>query len=173
MARSRGRAFNPVRRAIGMRPKRATEWNDYQVNETVTVGNANLFDLTQKLLDDEKKGATLVRLLIHIAALAQTAGTGSLVALGIQMLDDDALAANAHSEPGSMGEQPGWMWRAFGSVFTSVVNDSSQQRIFEVDLKARRRLRGQDQNVVLILHNISGASTINFDGMVRVLHQKA
>ncbi len=124
---------------------------------------------------DEKKGLTLVRTIIEMSYIAVTAGTGSSVHAGIYLVEDDALSAGAFAEPGDSGDDAGWVWRLMNKpVYTSVSNDSSQQTLIKADIRAMRKYPGEDYSMAMIIEVPAGGnSTINTNGMVRMLFKRA
>ena len=100
---SRRRGF---RRAGVRAPRRAVEWFDNIINETLTSSDQQIEDLTDQMADSEKKGATIVRLIIDITCVLTTAGTGGLIRLAIGMVDNDALAAGAVPEADDEADIP-------------------------------------------------------------------
>ena len=156
-------------------PRRAVEWFDTNVNSGVVPGSQFQDDLTRNVVNDEKKGMTLVRTLIHIEMLAITAGFGSIVALGIVAITRDAFGAVSIPNPSDELDKPGWLWRINATgVYTAVVSDRSSTTVVDLDLKMQRKLRGEEDLLVLVGEVAAGGvSTINFDGYIRMLFKKS
>ena len=153
--------------------KRAVEWFDTLVNFTVAAGAQNVLTLNDPL-DDEKKGSTLLRMIVDLGLVAATAGnTGTLIAMGSMIAPDDAIAAGAVSDPDNFNEQPNWIFRTQESVYTSVANDRTQQVMIKQDRKTARLFRGSTYEHILVTNNVSGGLTpVNVDGLVRCLWAK-
>jgi len=164
--RSRGRTGRQFSRA----PKRAVQWKDRIVDLTLAAAAQNLFNLTSGIPDDQKKGRTIVRLLIDLKANLATAGTGGLLSMGIYLIEQDAFSAAAAADPDGDTVQPGWMWRWHGSVFSSVTNDAAQRTSLVFDIRARRKLMGEEIDLIMVTNWSAGASgPVNIDGLVRTL----
>jgi len=116
---------------------------------------------------------TVVRTLVDFGALAVTPGTGSVVSMGIYMCEDDAFLAGVLADPETEADQAGWMWRnSFQSVFIDGVTNPQGLFRFKEDLRGMRKYPGDDYTLCLVLQvEAGGASTINFDGMVRTLYK--
>ena len=167
---SRRRAYRGGSRSRG--PRRASEWEDTQINETVDA-DQQFSNLTTSMADDLKKGLTLVRTIIDLTVAQTVAGTGANMAMGIYLAGTDAISALVFADPASSGEQPGWVWRKNVSSVTSLANDASQFVHVFADLKAKRRFPGEDYDMVLVLDGLGSAgSPINIDGMIRQLWLK-
>ena len=149
-------------------------WNDFVLNRTL-AGNAQTVDiLDADVSDDIRKGLTVVRLIIDVTAVLATAGPGGRLSLGIFVGETEAIAASAVPNPSDVGEDPGWLWRTVGQgVFSSLANDMAQVRRFNIDLKARRRYRGEDTNLTLVMDFSTSNESVNVDGVIRQLLMRA
>ena len=124
--------------------------------------------------EDEIKGITLTRLLMDLTLTAPSAGSGSTYAGGIYVCEEDAFAAAAVADPGETGDDAAWVWRvAQIPVFTGTNNDHSQSNRYVLDLRAQRKFLGEDYVLILNQTNMSGASNINIDGIIRCLFKRA
>ena len=166
--RRRARGF---RRGV-RRARRAVEWFDSLINETVTTSQQT-DDLSANIPSDEKKGMTIIRLLIDLVCAAAATGTGNVIAMGIAMVENDAVAAAAFPDPGAETDQPGWLWREVFSVYTSTLNDRAQSVPIVRDIRARRRFPARQTSLYLIIDTVSGSTSINIDGSIRVLVAKS
>ena len=154
--------------------RRAVEWFDFQINLTVAgSGGQNTVNLTANLQDDEKKGMTLVRTLIQLAAMPIATGAGSVLAMGIVMIEDDALAAGSVPEPGDNIQKPGWLWKTLFSSSTAVVNARADATLIKEDLRGMRKFAASGSDLVLVAENIQGTVTVNIDGLIRMLWMKS
>ena len=155
-------------------PRRAREWADITVDSTLTVGTQTAIHLSSAILDDEKKGATVVRVIIDLEAVALTVGVGSVIALGLLMLDAEARAAGVGPDPQDDNDQPGWMWRTRKLVFLSALNDRSQTTKIFMDVRSMRKFPGPDVDLAMVWAVVSGGSSqVNLDGLIRVLWLKS
>ena len=164
---TRRRGFNP--RRVTRRP---VQWFDEIVTEILGSSDQQVDELSVDIRDEDKKGMTIVRTIVSLGANLTAAGSGGQLSVGLAMVNDDALAALTLPDADTIDE-PGWLYRGVKSVFTSVLNDHSQETRFDLDLKSRRKFTGTDQNLCLILDTgtISGGS-INVNGRVRFLVMK-
>ena len=154
-------------------PRRAVEWFDTIVDLASGINTQDTLQLSQGIVADERKGMTLVRTIISLDLVAITAGTGTLVSMGIVMMPLEAVLAGAFPDPNISSDNPGWIWRWHRGVFTSVVNDRSQVVHVAHDTPAMRKFPTQDYQVRFILNTAAGASTINTDGLIRTLYKKS
>ena len=153
-------------------PRRPVQWFDEIVSEVLASSDQQVDELSVDIVDNDKKGMTIVRTIVQLGANLTAAGSGGQLSVGLAMVNDDALAALTLPDADTIDE-PGWLYRGVKSVFTSVVNDHSQETRFDLDLKGRRKFTGTDMNFCLILDTgtISGGS-INVNGRVRFLVMK-
>ena len=156
-----------------VRARRGLFWIDTNIDENTASGTQDMTDLTTLMVDDEKKGATLVRTILHLDMILTAAGTGGLMALGLVMVDDDAMSAGAVPEANSAGEQPGWIFRSQRVISTTDPNDSSQFLKWDLDIRARRKLTGENSNLLLIINAGSLSASVNSDGWARMLFMRA
>ena len=145
------------------------------VDTTLGAGSSVGISMDGGVPEDEIKGLTATRMIIDLTAVALTAGSGSLLAGGVYIIENDALSATVFAEPQDSIDDAGWMWRvARRPVFTSVVNDSSQVTRLVYDIRSQRKYPGEDYTLVMVLVNLSGGATsMNIDGIVRTLLKRA
>ena len=117
----------------------------------------------------DKKGMTLVRMILELNLSAAGTGTGALLHAGIFLLHGDAKTAGVYADPEDQAEQAGYLWRWTGTCFTSAVNDRSQQTQIKADLKSRRKYPSEDHELVLYMKATSSSITVNVDGLIRTL----
>ena len=159
---------NRVRRFV-RGARRATRWLDTIVNESI-VNVASVADnLDSNISQGDKKGMTLVRMILELNLSAAGTGTGALLHAGIFLLHGDAKTAGVYADPEDQAEQAGYLWRWTGTCFTSAVNDRSQQTQIKADLKSRRKYPSEDHELVLYMKATSSSITVNVDGLIRTL----
>jgi len=161
----------PRGRKTFRRSPRGLIWMTTNVNETVSgasdLQNTNLSSIMAGV---DKRGRTLVRTIVELAAVALTAGSGQQLALAIVLMATEAVAAAAFPEPRTTSDRVNWVWREFRNVHTSSVNDASQATQISRDLKSKRRMPDEDFDLMLILEIDSAVnSAINVDGSIRTL----
>ena len=161
------------RSGYAARPKRGLFWIDTNIDETTGSAEQDSTDLTTLMVDDEKKGATLVRTILSLRSVLIAAGTGGLLGMGIVIVNDDALSAGVFPDANSAGDQPGWLWRRQLPIATSDPNDSSQWLATDIDIRAKRTLTGEDSNLMLIINLGTSSASVNTDGWCRSLWMRA
>ena len=171
MTMSRPRTAPRTQRRFS-RPRKAVEWFDTIISVTIAASAQAELQLLGGLVVDEFKGARIVRTIVDLFLVATTAGTGTILSTGIAMINRDALSAGAVPEADDTADK-GWLWRTNKSVFTSVVNESQQQSHLLYDSRTSRRMRSDDDLMSMVFNTNAGASSINIDGLVRVLVEKS
>ena len=102
-------------------------WDDILINETIANNITVAVALGGGIPEDERKGLTVTRELVQFSVQAVTINTSGLFSAGIYLCENDALAALIFADPQEMGDDPGWLWRIAGQVWsTSSVFDSAQ-----------------------------------------------
>ena len=171
MTQSRGR-----RRFSGRRgPRRAAEWSDEHVNETVLSNDGREVTLLAGVPDDEFKGLTVVRNIIHLVCALAGVSTGGRVSFGLVLVEVVAVAASAFPNPEVEGQQPGWLWRHVDTVSQGIANVRSEFTVIDADIKAKRRYPGEDYRLMLLMaaSTTGGGVSVNVDGQVRTLFLKS
>ena len=130
-------------------------------------------NITANMQDDEKKGMTLVRTLVNLSLLPIATGPGSVVALGLVMIEDDAIAAGSFPEPGDNIQKPGWLWKTILPTSTALVNQNSDATLIREDLRGKRKFPASGWDLMLLVNNIQGTVTVNIDGLIRMLWMKS
>ena len=164
------------RRGGGFRsrgPRRASEWFERDVDLTIASGGQQSVTISANVTDAQKKGMTIVRLLIQLSAVLIAAGTGGQLFMGLVMVTTDAIAAAVLPDVDVATEKVGWLWRAQRIVSTTAPNDSSQFGIFEVDIRSRRKFAGEDMDLELVVNLPASSGNMNVDGWIRMLCLKA
>ena len=158
------------RRARG--PRRVAEWYDTEVLMNITAGTQASLNLTAGIVDDLKKGTTIVRMIFQIAVRALTVNTAARVAIGMAMVSTEAASASAFPEPGTANDQVAWLWRTQTEFRTSLVNDQTQVMKFQEDIRSARKFAGADFDLYMVVNEKIGASALDVDGWVRTLTLK-
>ena len=169
-SRQRGRGSSGNRR---QGPRRAVEWFDFHVNQTVSSGSQNGVQCDINLGSSEKKGATIVRTLVDLWVMPTATGTGGTGGMGLAMINSEAAAASAFPDMDSPDDQIGFLWRTFFPFFTSDANDFAQAVRFKEDLRGMRKYPAEDFELTLIMDNATGTTAFNVDGQVRFLVKKS
>jgi len=165
------RTRRSVRRS---RPRRAVEWFDTNIITTLPSGTLKTFDLSAQVVDDEKKGMTVVRVIVDLVAQLSAVGTGGLVSMGIAMVAKEAGVAGAFPEVTDQEMEASWMWKRPNlTVSATNLNDQSTFTRFAYDTRVMRKFRFQDNELRLILESGVLTSTVNVNGIVRMLGMKS
>ncbi len=152
-------------------PRRALEWFDTILEQTVIQNSNNVTALDSNVLFDEKKGMTLVRTLIKIEYRPTVVDLSVQLSSGICIITGDALAAPTLPDPADGDEQPGWIWRDSLVVISDSLSIPRQS--INLDIRAKRKFLGEDLRLVLIQEAGSASTNVNLAGIVRCLMMKS
>ena len=152
--------------------RRAVEWFDFHVNQTLAAASQMVLTLDANLGNDVKKGATIVRCLLDLWIMPVTADTGGTAGMGLAIFNDEALAASAVADTDAADDRTAWLWKVFFPFFTTNVSDKSQSVRFKEDLRGMRKYPSEDHSLALIGDNATGTTSFNIDGLVRFLVKK-
>ena len=153
-------------------PRRQTEWYDTDVNVSVPISGQATVQLDVNLVSDEKKGATITRVLVSLIVFPSAVNLSSRVHMGIVLIEQDAVSAGAFPDVDQMDDQPGWMWRHMMSVRTENVSVRRSYQLVQADIRAQRKYIGEDYQLRLIIDENGGVVEGNCDGLIRVLVKK-
>ena len=135
-------------------------------------------DLLVNVSDADKRGLTVVRMLIHLWYTSTAGGPvdGSMrLFQGIQLASEDAFAAMALPDPNNSTEYPigGWMYRDM-IVCTESALGVLRNNPVELwrDLRSQRKL-DRSEMVFSVENNAGGGTTFSVDvqGLIRVLYK--
>ena len=156
---------------------RTPYWTDVRINEDTPNGFGDLIDLLPNLDREEKRGITVVRMLIDLWMAPVLLGivTGSMrLDVGIGVASSDAFGAGltALPSPGLSASRParGWIFRAQPAIISEALNATSHARVHE-DIRAKRKI--DDGDLFMVVEAILAAG-VAFDvkttGLIRVLY---
>ena len=165
--------------ANGIRaPRRGTAWDDNILNEQILNNGQNLLLLLNNVADPEKRGCTLVRVILNLWALPSNPGqvSGSMqLSLGIAMMSDDAFSAAAVAEADVPSDYPpsGWLYRDNVLVVDeTLATGAIPPTRIEKDLRASRKLDRQAVAIQMEASAIEGTNfTLRVCGMIRSLYK--
>ena len=158
----------------GRGPRRALEWFDIDLNSTVPATAQLGIRADGAMVSDEKKGATITRIIMDFIITPVTAGldVGARLAMGLYMQIEDGFAAGAFADPQTANDQPGWLWRTLRRYdIGSLTNQIRTSSHVHIDLHSQRKYRGEDDVLVLIFNNES-TNSVDIDGWMRTLVKK-
>ncbi len=156
------------------RPRRAVEWFDTHFAQLLLTGTLITLNLSSQILDDEKKGMTVKRLIVDLRAQLSVAGTGGSVSMGVAMVSTEAAVAGAFPEPSDPNMEASWMWKQVNSTVSATnLSDFSSFTPFQIDTKTMRKFRFREQELRFIMEVGVTTAPININGLVRVLAAKS
>jgi len=79
----------------------------------------------------------------------------------------EGIAAAAVPDPGTSGDNPGWIWRAQYRLQGGAENVPEAQRV-DLDLRSMRKFGAQDRDVALVMDVDAGAD-VSITGLFRLL----
>ena len=159
--------------------KRVTAWDDQLVlGTTLFDGVTGSFILVENSADSEKRGCTIVRILVgmqFVPAVPNAVNGLMVVTLGIGVTSDDAFSAGALPDPEVDADFPvqGWMYRDRFMV-ADVASGGNAGAILRVekDLRAQRKIDRSSPFMSVRVDNIQGtAFSVIESGIVRVLYK--
>ncbi len=136
---------------------------------TVTAGNQSFFSLLTALEDVStsaiaRQGLTILRIFFDLRLNSTSATFSAEGAWGIIRTDGDQLAGLAFPDPLMDIDAPWMIWQRRAYLPAS---DATQQQHF--DIKARRRLQGNDSGLTFVIDNDDASEAIEFTAGWRVL----
>ena len=171
---SMSRTRNTRGRRGPARRKRAAEWFDTNFLDLQLASNTNTgTSLTVNIEDDEKKGLTIVRLIINLSYRTTTVGVGQRIAVGVCLLNDDAVAAAAIPDPETDDEKAGWMFRDGLHVINNAAADGASMGHIKVDIRSARKFPDEDFDMFIIQETGPAATNVQVNGIIRLLALKS
>ena len=160
--------------------RRGTAWDDQLPNFSVADGAFGSFLLMSDVADPEKRGCTLVRMILDFDIFPATPGAVSgrqNFALGIGVVSDDAFTAGASGMPnpevGSDYPVTGWLWRKRVAVFDETLASGVVTPVHvDRDLRAMRKL--DRSSLVLMTFNGTAEGSpfaVTVMGTIRTLYK--
>ena len=138
-------------------------------NDTAVASGTQIEkDLLGDLVTDERKGATITRVILDLVISPDQAGQVTFTSYGLCMVNRDAVAAGAVPEADVNSDRADWLLRGRARNNCFALADSTQMFHREYDLRAQRVLRSEEQTLALILDHGSGGG-IDFFWMSRIL----
>ena len=160
--------------------RRGTAWDDTLPNVSVADGAFGSLLLIDNTADPEKRGCTLVRLILDFDIFPATPGAVSgrqNFAMGIAVVSDDAFTSGASGMPNPEvnTDYPvaGWLWRKRVAIFdeTLATGPVPLTHVRE-DLRSMRKL--DRSSVALLMFNGTGEGTafnVTIMGTIRALYK--
>ena len=144
----------------------------------MSLGGQQAFLLAEDVADPEKRGCTIVRMLLGLSLSAATPGvvSGSMrITMGISMVSDDAFVAAALPEADTTADFPvsGWLYRdEYRIVDETLASGVIMLTRVEKDLRTQRKM---DRSSLVFQLESNLAEGTAFDvrctGIVRALYK--
>ena len=150
------------------------------MNFSVSSGSTSEVGLVDDTADPEKRGCTLIRLIMDFWMFPSIPGAVSgrqVVTMGIGVVSDDAFAAGSSGLPNPEvdGDYPvgGWLWRHKVPIFDETLATTGPLVIrIKEDLRAMRKL--DRSTVALMMKSVSNEGTsftVQWMGIIRALYK--
>ena len=137
--------------------------------QTVTSGGQSANELLSALTVDQRKGATITRMILQLWFRADTIDSICRVKWGIVSISEDANTASAFPDADSALDLADWLIRGAEVVLTSDVNDGSQAvRVFR-DVRSQRILRGATDQTHFVVDQATSGTSVTYDVYSRIL----
>ena len=157
------------RRSSG--PRRSTFWTGMHMGggSVLAPGGQSSVELTQDMPvagtnDVGRKGMTIIRAFIHVRVNSTHASLSVEGSFGLIMVDGDARAGLTLPDP-DLDHGAGWLYWARREFLPP--SDSGQH--FELDIRAKRKFRGNDDGLMFVIDNDDAAQSLEFVVGGRVL----
>ena len=149
------------------------EWFDTRISISVPNGGQGTQNLNQPL-DDEKKGATVRRLIVDFHLISDTVSAIADTDFGLAFIEDDALSAAALPDVDVETQRAGWLFRGQKRSIGLTANQGDGiPGYYQADMKLARRYGSQGETLVLIADQQSSGGTVSLIGLIRMLIAKA
>ena len=165
---------------VARAPRRLTAWDDFRMNNSTADGAFATFALMNNIADPEKRGCTLIRMILDFVLFPATPGAVSgrqLYSMGIGVVSDDAFSAGATGLPNPEVDSDypvgGWLWRKTVAVFDETLATGHVPPVqIQADLRAMRKL--DRSTLAFMLFNGTGEGTpfaVQRIGQIRCLYK--
>ncbi len=158
---------------------RTPYWVDTFANNSIATGGVERLSLLGGLSAADKRGITVVRLLIHIMADVSSPNVvlGHSVmffGIGVSSTEAFALGVTALPDPDAGADRParGWLYRDFIMCRDNTAEGESREGELRADVRAMRKV--DDGELFMTLKNVNIASTgftIQYQLMIRTLYK--
>ena len=151
-------------------PRRRTIWEAALTDPAVVAaGGQSVVDLTENFRvvagSAERAGVTILRMIGQIITRPSVAGANIEYAMGIAMVQEDAAQNNTFPDPtGDFGFP--WLWFLRDLLYSAAIEAIR----IPIDVKSRRRFRGDDERCYLIIDNDDPMDAMEVTVGIRVLY---
>ncbi len=115
------------------------------------------------------RGSTITRIVMKLRAHSTNLATLHEVHWGIVLMNADAVAAGGFPDADDASDRADWMVRGWLSARAASLSDQSQDDVTELDLRAQRILRSEEEDLRLIMDADASGSIVQLSAFVRVL----
>ena len=157
-------------------PRRAMTWADTLLDETMSVGGSAQISLSSTLDPDERRGATITRLIGCLTFYADDAieFSGDIALdMGIGVASQEAFTAGATSDVSDSAAVPvrGWLYRCRQIITTGVSTAVPHPLVrWNFDVRSQRRLDTGEPFVLLDPLVLAGTGSVTtVAGSIRML----
>ena len=158
--------------------RRMTAWDDEIINFDTATGSRASFLLMQNVADPEKRGCTLIRVIMGLTLAASSPGSVSgqqKVSCGLFLVSDDAFVASAIPDVDVAADYPmgGYMWRSQYLVQdeTLATGPIAPVRI-DLDLHAARKVDRASVTMTWTNEPVEGSTfSVRTLGIIRCLYK--
>ena len=157
-------------RSFSRAPRRRTAWTGRTIDPAiVAAGGQNVNDILTGLPDATENpigryGLTIMRIVGSLRINSTDVALSTECGFGFIMVDGDASAASAFPEPTVDEEAPWLHWDR-----RVVLPPSDSQQHLKLDIRARRRMGGNDISLFFIINNDDATQSLEYALGVRVL----
>ena len=152
-----------------MADRRTTKWHTIINPDTsLTAGSQVGLDLSAGLEQANRRGSTVVRLILDLHLRPGTLSHLYSLSWGVIVMNLDAVAASAFSDPEAEGDDADWLIRGRSVFESSNLSDSTQWGRVTHDVRSARVMRSAQSQLVLVMHN-GGPSTMTHLVFTRAL----
>ena len=154
-------------------PRARTGWVGLLTNPaTVSFGASALVNLSTELLDALasplfRQGLTLLRTFLNLRVNSSDATLSTEYTCGLIMGEGDAVSSTANMPSARDDVDAPWLW--WERRVALPASDSQQNRL--IDVKAKRRLTGNDNALVFIIQNDDPSEALEFSLGCRCLYR--
>ena len=152
--------------------RKVVEWFNTIVSviHTAGAGTGETAELTTLVVQDERKGANIKRVILNLTLHLQTTGVSTRWTVGMYIIEGDANAANAFADPDGL-DQPGWLWQE-QFVFQRDADAGPQVLQINRDFKTNRKLGSKQAHLIIVATTGTGESNVTVRGNARMLISK-
>jgi len=154
------------------RTRRGREWFPKVVNivNILAAGGQGDEIIDTGIPPDDKKSATIVRMLIDLEFKPTSTVVPIRFAVGITLMNEDAHAAAALPEPGKQDtEDADWLWLVPQAAFEVSSTSAPRARYFILDIHSKRVYNARTDILVLVVDNLATSGGLDVTGSVRTL----